>query len=135
MESEIIEVAAGLIFRNGKLLITQRHVDSYLGGLWEFPGGKREQRETFQDCLARELHEELGVGVSVGDAVEEIYHAYPDRTVNIKFFLCRLNHGEPQPRQCAAVTWVSRSELSSYGFPAADAKLLEKLRSNLELWE
>ena len=62
----VIEVSAGLIFRAGKLLITQRHADAHLGGLWEFPGGKRESGETFETCLARELREELGIEVEVG---------------------------------------------------------------------
>ena len=57
---QLIEVSAGLVFRNGQLLITQRHADAHLGGLWEFPGGKREPGETFEECLIRELREELG---------------------------------------------------------------------------
>src|SRR5512134_3411193 len=64
--SPSVEVSAGLIFRAGKLLITQRHADSHLGGLWEFPGGKREPGETFEECLTRELQEELGIQVEVG---------------------------------------------------------------------
>ena len=66
MGANVIEVGAAIIFRDGKLLITQRHADSHLGGLWEFPGGKREEGETFEQCLVRELQEELCVGVSVG---------------------------------------------------------------------
>jgi len=132
---ETIDVSAGLIFRGGKLLITQRHADSHLGGLWEFPGGKREANETFEQCLARELREELGVEVGVGDAFEEISHAYPERTVHLKFFLCRLKRGKPHPHECAAIAWVSRFEMAAYEFPAADARLLEKLRANAELWK
>ena len=62
----VIDVAAALVFRDGKLLITQRHADAHLGGLWEFPGGKREPNETFEACLARELREELGIEVDSG---------------------------------------------------------------------
>src|SRR5438105_5551297 len=58
---EVIDVAAGLVFRDGKLLITRRFDDAHLGGLWEFPGGKREPEETFEACLARELREELAI--------------------------------------------------------------------------
>ena len=64
-----IDVAAALVFRDGKLLITQRHPDAHLGGLWEFPGGKREPNETFEACLIRELREELGIEVSVSELV------------------------------------------------------------------
>src|SRR5436190_15164399 len=65
-----IDVAAGLIFRDGKLLVAQRFTQAHLGGLWEFPGGKREAEETFEACLVRELREELGIEVAVGEAVE-----------------------------------------------------------------
>ena len=124
-----IEVSAALVFRNGKVLITQRHPDAHLGGLWEFPGGKREPDETFEQCLVRELHEELGVKAKVGQLFEEITYAYADKTVHLKFYLCELSGGEPQPLGCAAVKWVSKSELADYDFPAADARLLDKLRA------
>jgi len=78
-----IEVAAGLVFRNGKLLITRRRANDPLGGLWEFPGGKRKPEETFQECLRRELREELGIEVDVGELLEAITHAYPDKTVHL----------------------------------------------------
>ena len=129
-----IEVSAGLIFRDGKLLITQRHADAHLGGLWEFPGGKREADETFEQCLVRELREELGVEVSVGELVEELTHDYAEKSVRLKFFVCKLLSGEPQPLDCAAVKWVSRDELAAHEFPAADARLLEKLHCTDRFW-
>ena len=134
VEMKIIEVSAGLVFRANKLLITQRHANAHLGGLWEFPGGKRETDETFELCLARELREELGVDVVVGELVETITHAYPERTVLLKFFLCKLPTGEPQAIDCAAIKWVNRDELIKYDFPAADAGLLERLLADDKLW-
>jgi mutator protein MutT len=131
---DCIEVSAGLIFHNGKLLITQRHAGAHLGGLWEFPGGKREAGETFEQCLVRELREELGVEVSVGKMFESITHAYPEKTVHLKFFVCRLVSGEPMPLDCAAVKWISRDQLDAHEFPAADLKLLDKLRNEDPLW-
>lgn len=134
--SSIIEVSAGLIFRDGKLLIAQRHADSHLGGLWEFPGGKREPGESFEQCLQRELREELGVDVVVGGLLESLTHAYPGRTVHLKFFHCRLERGEPQALGCAAVKWIRREQLDAHDFPAADAKLIEMLRCPaFEHWE
>jgi 8-oxo-dGTP diphosphatase len=131
---KIIEVAAGLIFRDGKLLITQRHADAHLGGLWEFPGGKREPGETFEQCLRRELLEELGCDVEVLELVESITHAYPEKTVHLRFHRCRWLAHEPQAIDCAAVCWVSREQLDDFQFPAADARLLDCLRRADELW-
>lgn len=130
----LIEVSAGLVFRNGQLLITQRHAHAHHGGLWEFPGGKREEGETFEQCLVRELQEELGVTVAVGGLLESLTHDYPEKTVHLKFFVCRLVAGEPQPHGCAALKWVDRAGLSAHEFPAADGKLLEKLCALAELW-
>ena len=131
-----IEVAAGLVFRDGKLLLSRRRAQDHLGGLWEFPGGKRESGETFEQCLRRELQEELGVHVAVGALLESITHDYPGKRVLLRFFRCRLAAGEPEPRPlgCAAVAWVSLAELSGYDFPAADARLLERVKTDAELW-
>jgi 8-oxo-dGTP diphosphatase len=131
---EMIDVAAALIFRGGKLLITQRPEGGHLGGLWEFPGGKREPRETFEECLARELREELGIEAEVGELLESLTHEYPDRTVQLKFFCCRLKLSEPQPIGCAAFKWVGAGELKDHPFPAADARLLQRLEHSPELW-
>jgi mutator protein MutT len=129
-----IEVSAALIFRDGKLLITQRHVGAHLGGLWEFPGGKREAGETFEQCLVREIREELGVDISAGELFEEISHTYPEKSVHLKFFACKLLSGEPQPLGCAAFKWVGKSELDGYAFPAADTQLLQKLKGPWLRW-
>ena len=126
---QCIEVSTALIFRAGKLLIAQRPEKSHLGGLWEFPGGKREAGENFEQCLVREIREELGVEIAVGELFEEVAHDYPDKSVRLKFFLCRLLAGEPQPLDCAAVRWVATAELADFEFPAADARLLEKLKA------
>lgn len=135
MKGKRIEVAAGLIFRRGRLLIAQRRAGDHLGGAWEFPGGKRERGESFEVCLARELREELGVEVQVGQLVEQVDHDYPEKEVHLRFFLCRLTQGEPQPHGCAALAWVAPEELALYHFPPADAQLLEKLRAHTEWWQ
>ncbi len=131
----VIEVAAALVFRDEKLLITQRPADAHLGGLWEFPGGKREPGETFEACLTRELREELGIEVAVGELVERLTHAYPDKTVHLRFFRCRWLQHEPKPLGCPAFKWVRPVELNDYAFPAADARLLETLQQDTGLWE
>ena len=129
-----IDVAAGLVFHQQKLLITQRLKGSHLAGLWEFPGGKREPGETFEDCLVRELREELGIEVSLGRAFAEITHDYPGKTVHLKFFLCRLAKGEPRTIGCAAYEWATKERLAKRDFPSADERLLELLVANAALW-
>jgi mutator protein MutT len=131
---QTIEVSAGLVFRDGKLLITQRHADTYLGGLWEFPGGKREPGETFEECLVRELREELGIEVEVGEILESLTHDYPEKSVRLEFFRCCWKQGEPQTLGCADFKWIGRAELDDYPFPAADARLLKLLKRSPELW-
>ncbi|PYI82510.1 MAG: 8-oxo-dGTP diphosphatase MutT [Verrucomicrobia bacterium] len=129
-----IDVAAGLVFRGGRLLLTQRPCGTHLGGLWEFPGGKRHAGETFEDCLRRELKEELGIEVTVGELLESVTHDYAEKIVHLKFFRCRLLQNEPQALGCRAFAWVNRTELASYNLPPADARLLEKLQRASELW-
>jgi 8-oxo-dGTP diphosphatase len=127
---KIIDVSAALVFHKGRLLITRRRAESHLGGLWEFPGGKREADETFEECLVREIREELGIEITVGKLFEEITHAYPEKTVHLKFFICEWVKDEPQALGCAEFKWVRKNELAENKFPAADARLLEKLSAN-----
>ena len=135
MADKPIEVAAGLVFRNGKLLITKRPEGSHLAGLWEFPGGKREANETIEQCLHRELREELGIEVSLGQALEFVTHSYPWKTVQITFYSARLAKGEPSAIECAGLDWVTRENLAKFQFPAADQRLISRLVDDPSLWE
>jgi len=130
----VIEVTAGLVFRDGRLLITRRPDDTHLGGLWEFPGGKVEPGESFESGLVRELDEELGIEVLVGELIESIDHDYPEKSVHLRFFRCDWLAREPQLHEVADLAWVTRGQLGDYEFPAADARLLDRLRSDETLW-
>ncbi len=131
----VIEVAAGLVFRAGRLLLTQRRAGDHLGGLWEFPGGKREAGETFPECLRRELREELAIEVVVGRCLETVGHEYPGRRVYLEFYRCEWAAGEPQAIGCQDLAWVTRETLGNYVFPAADARLLARLTESGEWWQ
>ena len=134
LSTKVIEVAAGVVFRDGRVLITQRRKDDHLGGLWEFPGGKREPDESYEDCLRRELMEELGIEVEVGEVIASITHDYPDKKVHLEFFRCTWRGHEPRALGCAAFTWVDRTGLAGHEFPAADRQVLAKLENSPELW-
>lgn len=132
--SKFIDVSAALIFRHRRLLITQRAAQSHLGGCWEFPGGKRERDETPEQCLVREIQEELGVTIAVGELFEDLSHVYPEKAVHLQFFICALVSGEPSPLDCAAVKWIAKAQLDAHQFPPADARLLDKLKG-LPAWD
>ena len=124
----LIEVAAALIQdAEGRYLITQRRRGSHLEGLWEFPGGKRDAGEELPACLARELTEELGARFTVGDKVDTIRWDYPDRTIVLHFYRCRLASGTIEPQESQAMAWVAPSDLSRYDFPPADRELIVRL--------
>lgn len=130
-----IVVTAGLLFRKGKLLITQRPPGKHLAGFWEFPGGKQDLGETLEECLVRELKEELGVQVIVEDLIEKTTHTYPEKTVELNFFRCKLVAGEPQELECSAHKWVTAGELDNFKFPPPDYGVVEKLKQNPGLWK
>jgi len=128
-EVDVLQVTAGLIGREGRLLITQRPHGTHLEGLWEFPGGKQDEGETLEECLIREVAEETGMQVRIVQKEREVVHHYPDRTVHLHFFHCRPVDGEPRPLGCAAVAWVRPEELTLYPFPPADVPLVDDLSS------
>jgi len=121
-----VEVAAAVIERDGRYLITRRLEGTHLAGLWEFPGGKLLPGEKPEDALRRELKEELGVEAAVGEVMETLDWAYPEKSVRLLFFRCALE-GEPIPLEGQEMRWVKSSELSGYRFPDADATLISRL--------
>jgi mutator protein MutT len=123
----VIVVVAAIVERHGRLLVTRRLEGTHLAGLWEFPGGKCDPGESHEDCLARELIEELGIVASIGREVLATEHIYPDRTVRLHFRECTIE-GEPQPLLGQHIRWIEREALDTLEFPPADAELIEKLK-------
>ena len=122
------EVAAAVTTRaDGRVLVAQRNADDMLGGLWEFPGGKREDGETLAECLAREMREELGVAVEVGELLTVVRHAYTHFRITLHAFCCRLVAGRPRCLDCAAFRWVNLAELDALPMSVADRKVARAL--------
>ena len=122
----IVEVVAAVIERDGLILIARRPAASHLGGLWEFPGGKRDVGERPEAALAREIREELGAAATVGPLLETVDWTYPEKRVRLSFFRCEIA-GEPRPLEGQEILWVRPADLGRYRFPPADATLLERL--------
>jgi len=126
----LVEVVAGLIQdEKGRYLVTRRRAGSHLAGFWEFPGGKRESGESLEDALRRELAEELSARFEVGERVETVQWEYPERTIVIHFYRCRLESGTIEPREDQAMDWVAPERLSDLDFPPADRDLITRLRA------
>jgi mutator protein MutT len=121
-----IVVAAAVIERDDRFLVTRRLPGTHLAGHWEFPGGKCDAGESLAACMRRELREELNVDASVGPELLTVAHEYPDRRVELHFLPCAV-HGEPVARLGQEMRWVARGELSALSFPPADAELIRRL--------
>lgn len=124
------EIGIGIVWNDGQILIDQRNANDLLGGLWEFPGGKKERGETLQQCVRREIREELGVTVAVGKEFAVVEHGYSHFRITMHAFECRYLRGEPQAIECARWKWVSPKHLSRYAFPVANRKLIAMLQSS-----
>lgn len=125
---QVIEVAVGLIHRDGRYLIARRKPGVHLAGFWEFPGGKREIGESLMECLQRELFEELSVRIDQPIAYRIIRHDYLDQIIELYFFLCAIEQGEPVPIGCEEIRWVYPEDLTQFTFPPADYAVIDALR-------
>jgi mutator protein MutT len=124
------QVTAGIIRRDGRLLITRRPEGSHLAGMWEFPGGKQEPGETLEACLAREIGEELGVEIRVGERIRVVEHEYEEKRVTLHFFLCELPDATGvRGLQGQELRWVRPEELTSFRFPPPDHGVIEHLQA------
>ena len=127
--SRHVMVAAGLIEDGNNVLVAQRMPHDRYGLLWEFPGGKIEAGETAGQALARELMEELGVSVQVGELVTVYEDEIPELKITVHLLRCRIVAGEPQCRECHALRWVTGAQLEQLALAPADRKAAAWLRA------
>jgi mutator protein MutT len=122
-----IDVAIGVVKRDGRILICQRKSEDTFGDLWEFPGGKREPGESLEACLAREMMEELAIEVKIVRKLTALEHQYPRSRIMLHPFLCEHGAGEPQLIECQQIKWVKAEELPKHQFPPANESLLMEI--------
>jgi len=121
-------VVVGVIYKKGQILIDRRKPEGLLGGLWEFPGGKKQRGETLQEALRREVREELGIRIRIKGALATVNHAYSHFRIRLHAFACTYVSGAPKCISCTAFKWVQPDELDRYAFPAANGKVIRALR-------
>ncbi|MRR29720.1 NUDIX domain-containing protein [bacterium] len=120
-------VTAAVIQRGDQVLIAQRKPDGLLGGMWEFPGGKQEPGESLQDCLKREILEELSATVIVETELGVFHHAYTHFKVTLHAFYCTLASGEPRPVEVSDIRWVRQDELATFPMGKIDRQISRHL--------
>ena len=128
-----IPVSAGILIKNGMILVGQRPENHTLAGLWEFPGGKIELGESPEQALARELEEELGVVAEIGDLKIACTHSYSDVGIIILFYEVLFWKGEPKTKHHINLKWVKPAELPSMKIPDANRKNLSRIYKAFQL--
>jgi 8-oxo-dGTP diphosphatase len=124
----MIDVTAAILIENGRVLIARRRPGASQAGMWEFPGGKVRPGESPAQCLKREIQEELGIEIAVGEFFGESVYAYEDKTIRLLAYRVRAEGGEMSRNDHAELAWVAIADLGRYRFCPADVPFTEKLR-------
>ena len=122
-------VAAAVVIRDGRVLLTRRAEGQHLAGMWEFPGGKLEDGESPEEALVRECREECGIDVEVGEILDVTHHRFPDKDVLLLFYRCGLRAGDVRHLQVADHAWVAPAELDRYPLPPADGPVVARIQA------
>lgn len=121
-------IVVGVVYKGDTILIDKRRQNALLGGLWEFPGGKKQTGESFKAAVAREVKEETGIEIEVGKRLGLVKHTYSHFKITLHAYSCTYLSGAAKPLGCDAVKWVAPDALKKYAFPAANLKLFPKIR-------
>lgn len=124
-----IVVAAAVVIRDGRVLLTRRAEGQHLAGMWEFPGGKLENGESPEQALVRECREECGIDIDVGEILDVTHHRFPEKDVLLLFYRCALRAGDVRHLQVADHAWVAPAELDRYSLPPADGPVVARIQA------
>ena len=128
------EIGIGLVFnKKGELLIDQRLESSSMGGMWEFPGGKKKSDEVIETTIERELIEEIGIEVKVGAKLLSFEHSYTHKKLFFTVHICEWISGEPKALASQKLLWVTPKKLFDFPFPAANTKIISELHKHLRI--
>ncbi|MBE0639208.1 MAG: (deoxy)nucleoside triphosphate pyrophosphohydrolase [Bacteroidales bacterium] len=120
----MIEVTCSIIEKDGKVLATRRASGSHLAGLWEFPGGKIEPGETDEECIIREILEELNLNIEIIGKLQPVEHLYSDKSIRLIPFICKLSSGQLTLKDHSEYRWLGINELQSLDWAEADIKVV-----------
>ena len=126
-KTPLYHISVGVIYKDGKMLITQRKEDGLLGGLWEFPGGKRKPKESAEDACLREIHEETGLIVNITKHLAKVKHAYTHFRIEMEVFVCDYASGNVNLNGPVDFRWIDKTEIQDYPFPKSNHKFMDKL--------
>lgn len=116
----MIEVVAGVIYKENKFLIAQRNLKKAQGGLWEFPGGKVEKGETYEQALIREIKEEFNADIEIKEYIGENIHHYPEKDIKLTFYKAKLIGNKIELIEHENYKWITKEEKEKYEFAGAD---------------
>ena len=128
------EIGIGIIFnKKGHILIDQRLENTSMGGMWEFPGGKRELNEEIEQTIHRETMEEMGISIKVEDKLLSFNHTYSHKKLFFSVYLCKFISGNPKPIKSQKLLWVNPERLFDFPFPAANTRIIYAIHKHLRL--
>ena len=122
-----VEVTCAIIFQGKKILITQRNKGMSRAGKWEFPGGKIEKNETADQCIVREIQEELNLNIKILQWLEAVEHTYPEIKIRLIPCMAKISSGTILAREHSDLKWVNAEDLMSFDWSPADVHVVKQL--------
>ena len=116
-----------MVWHDDKILIAKRPMNGLLGGLWEFPGGKMQPKETAKECIMREIKEELLIDVIPYQHIDQVQHSYSHFSIRMDAYHCKYIKGKPKPLGCSDFRWIKPNKLKTLPFPRANHKIFTKI--------